>query len=65
MVGGIWSIVLVIIGLKEAHQIPTWKAVLAYFLPLIFCCCCVFIILGLIFGFGMFAFWHTNPSQII
>lgn len=54
MVGGIWSIVLVIIGLKETHQIPTWKAVLAYFLPLIFCCCCVFILAVIFGGFGAF-----------
>ncbi|MFH0888192.1 MAG: YIP1 family protein [Planctomycetota bacterium] len=41
MVGGIWGIVTTIIGLKQTHQIPTWKAIVAYFLPMIFCCICV------------------------
>lgn len=45
----VWGIVLQIIGLKETHQISTGKAVLAFFLPLIFCCGCgiMFIVLGI------------------
>ena len=38
MVGGIWQIVAVIIGLREVHQTTTGKAVLAVFLPVIVCC---------------------------
>ncbi|MBI5779326.1 MAG: YIP1 family protein [Planctomycetes bacterium] len=38
-VGGIWFIVLVIIGFRETHRISTGKAVLAYFIPLILCIC--------------------------
>lgn len=36
-----WAIVTIIIGLKQTHQIPTWKAIVAYLLPIIFCCVCV------------------------
>ena len=50
----IWSMILVIIGLKEAHQIPFWKVILAYFLPLLLCCLCG-IILIVIFGAAMLA----------
>ncbi|MFH1230655.1 MAG: YIP1 family protein [Planctomycetota bacterium] len=44
VVGYFWAIVTVIIGLKQTHQIPTWKAIVAYFLPMIFCCVCVFVV---------------------
>jgi hypothetical protein len=40
-VGGIWGIVLTIIGFRETHKISTGKAVLAYFLPLIACVCLI------------------------
>jgi len=35
MVGGIWTIVLAVIGLREAHQTDTWRVVLAVLFPLI------------------------------
>jgi len=47
IVAVIWSIVTIIIGLKQTHQIPIWKAIVAYFLPYIFCCC-IAIILAII-----------------
>lgn len=53
MVGAVWGIVLQIIGLKETHKISTGKAVLAFFLPLVFCCVCG-IILAIIGGAGLF-----------
>jgi len=37
-IGGIWALVLEIIGLAKAHETDTWRAVLAVFLPLIVCC---------------------------
>ncbi|MFA5794596.1 MAG: YIP1 family protein [Candidatus Brocadiia bacterium] len=39
IVAGIWMIVLVIIGLRETHQSPTWKAVVGYFMPIVLCIC--------------------------
>ncbi len=41
-IGGIWSIVAQIIGLKEMHGIPTGKAVAAVLLPIFLCCCAAF-----------------------
>ena len=37
--GGIWALVLVIIGGKIGHGTDWWRAILAYFLPTILCCC--------------------------
>ncbi|MBI4711899.1 MAG: YIP1 family protein [Planctomycetes bacterium] len=47
IIGGVWSIVLVIIGLKETHQIPVWKAIVAYLLPLV-CVCCLAIVAAIV-----------------
>ena len=47
-VGGIWNLVLQIVGIREAHGTTTGRAVLAVFLPAIVCC-------GLTF-FGLMAF---------
>jgi len=41
-VGGIWTLVLEIIGLKEAHGTDYWRVILAVVIPVIlalFCCC--------------------------
>lgn len=38
-VAGIWLTVTTIIGLKQTHQIPTWKAIVAFLLPIILCAC--------------------------
>lgn len=35
LVGGIWSLVLVIIGLREAHEAAAWKPVVAVLVPFI------------------------------
>jgi hypothetical protein len=45
MVGGIWSLILVIIGGRQGHATDWWRAILAYFLPVIICCCLVFWVL--------------------
>jgi hypothetical protein len=39
LIGGLWALVLMIIGGKLGHGTEWWKAILAYFLPLIVCCC--------------------------
>jgi hypothetical protein len=35
IVGGVWMLVLLIIGLREAHEADGWKAVLAVLLPFV------------------------------
>ncbi|UCE18148.1 MAG: YIP1 family protein [Gemmatimonadota bacterium] len=50
-VGGIWNLVLQVIGLREAHETTTGRAVLAVFLPAILCC-------GLTF-FGIMVFMSS------
>lgn len=53
-IAGIWAIVLVIIGFKQTHQIPVWKAIVAYLIPTVLCCGCIIIVI-LVIGFGVFA----------
>jgi hypothetical protein len=38
VVVGVWQLVLLVIGLREVHDITTARAVIAVFLPLILCC---------------------------
>ena len=45
----IWSVVLIIIGFKEAHETTTGRAVFAFLLPIIFCCA-LFLIMILMVG---------------
>lgn len=54
IVSGIWGLVCNIIGLKEAHETTTGKAVLAILLPVIFFifCCGGALLLVLILGIG-------------
>lgn len=35
IVGGVWTLVLLIIGLREAHQAAAWKSAVAVLLPLV------------------------------
>jgi hypothetical protein len=39
LVGGVWNIILEIIGASQGHGTEWWRALLAYFLPTILCCC--------------------------
>lgn len=39
IVGGLWAVVLVIMAMKLGHRTDWWRAILAYFLPTILCCC--------------------------
>jgi hypothetical protein len=62
LIGGIWAIVLTIIGLREMHGITTGKAVLAYVLALAI----IFIILILIIGWLVIAFMSgMTPSNVM
>lgn len=38
LIGGIWNLVAMIIGLSKAHEIPAGKAALAVLLPVVVCC---------------------------
>jgi hypothetical protein len=54
LIGGIWSLVLYVLGLAEAHQIGHGKAAAAVLLPLVLVCCCcaaaAFVFAGAIAG---------------
>ncbi len=47
----IWSFVLIIIGIKEAHETTTGRAVFAFLLPVIFCCALLFLMMLMVGGF--------------
>lgn len=53
-----WSVVVTIIGLKEAHRISTGKAAAAFFLPLVFCCGLLFFLL---MAFGLISYFDFIP----
>jgi hypothetical protein len=42
LVGGIWTMVLVIMAAIYGHRTDAWRVILAYFLPMIVCCCLAF-----------------------
>lgn len=48
LAGGVWAIVLEIIGIAQAHRITQGKAALAVLLPVVFCCACM----ALVFAFS-------------
>ena len=46
---GLWTLVLYVLGLAEAHQVGHGKAAAAVLLPLVLCCCCAALI-GFLFA---------------
>ena len=42
LIGGIWTLVLVIMAAIYGHRTDAWRVILAYFLPMILCCCLAF-----------------------
>ena len=54
IIGSIWALVIVIIGIARAHEIPTGKAAAAVLIPIAVCCVLVLVfyaaIAALIFG---------------
>ena len=44
MIGVIWGAVCIIIGLRETHGIPAWKATLAILMPGLLCCGILFLV---------------------
>jgi hypothetical protein len=48
LISWVYGIVLSIIGLTEAHETDSWKAVFAVFAPMLLCCfCCLLILFAL------------------
>jgi len=50
LIASVWSIIVVIIGLKEAHGTSGGKAAFAVLFPLILCCVAVALLMVVIFG---------------
>ncbi|MFA5072525.1 MAG: YIP1 family protein [Nitrospirota bacterium] len=50
LVGGIYTIVITIIGLREVHEITGGKAAMAVFFPLILCCGMAFLLIVMSMG---------------
>lgn len=63
MLGGlaclIWSLVLAIIGLQDLHGTSTGKAVAAVLIPVLLCCACIGMAIGLA-GAGMLAMFANQ-----
>ncbi len=59
LAGGIWALVLEIIGIAEAHRISQGKAALAVLLPLVVCCACLAGIFALSGAAILSAFSHA------
>jgi hypothetical protein len=66
IVSGIWSVVLLLVGLREAHEISGGKAAFAVFMPLVICCG-VFALFAVLFmgamaaSFGSMMHWPVKP----
>jgi hypothetical protein len=62
-IAALWNIVVVIIGLKEAHGISGGKAAFAVLFPLILCCAFVVLFSILVLG-TVAASFGTMPHQL-
>jgi hypothetical protein len=62
IISGLWTVVLAIIGLKEAHGTTGGKAAFAVFFPLIMCCAIVMLFSLLVLGTVVSSF-GTMPHQ--
>lgn len=51
----VWSLILGIIGLTEAHRTTTGKAVAAVLLPIVACCVCIALFVMMAIAFGISA----------
>jgi hypothetical protein len=60
VIGGVWCLVLYVVGLAEVHRIGHGRAVAAVLLPLaLVCCCCAF--LGFVFAATIASFVGQVP----
>jgi len=62
IIAAVWNIIVVIIGLKEAHGISGGKAAFAVLFPVIFCCAAVLFFILVILGVAVASF-GTLSSQ--
>jgi hypothetical protein len=53
LVGGVWWIVAMCIGMARAHEISTGRAIAAVLLPTVLCCLAMFALVGAIMGMAM------------
>jgi len=49
-VAGVWTLVLVVIGIAAAHRTDTWRAALAVLVPVILCVCVVGVLYAAVFA---------------
>ena len=57
LIGGIYAVVVAIIGLSRAHEISTGKAAAAVLLPVVLCCGLVLLLYGAIAALVFGALW--------
>lgn len=50
IIGGVWRIVVQIIGIREAQEVPTGRAAAAVLIPVILACICLFMMAILMIG---------------
>lgn len=62
LIATVWSIVITIIGLKEAHGTSGGKATFAVLFPMILCCLAVFLFAVLLFGTVAASLGTMKPS---
>ena len=55
MIGGVWVIVLTILGAFYGHRTDAWRAVVAYLIPIVVCCGIMMVLWFLILGAVMAA----------
>ncbi len=60
IIAGVWNIVIVIIGLKEAHGTTGGRAAFAVLFPVIFCCAAALVLVLVIFGAVAASFGHLS-----
>jgi hypothetical protein len=62
-IGGVWSLVCAVIGLREVHKTENWRAIMAVLLPIIVCCVLAILFYGSIFAALMSSARHMNSSN--
>ncbi len=52
LVASIWTLVITIIGLMEMHRTSAGKVLGAVFGPILICCLCLLVVIGVVFALG-------------
>jgi len=53
LIGGVWTIVLTILGAFYGHRTDAWRAIAAYFVPMLVCCGIMMVIWFLVMGMAL------------